>query len=83
MSSRLFAISPTGRFTEVPPDTGIGLDGDGAVVIQIDNCPPAAGVAQVAELAWFIVPGRDGYRVDYTKLETRRSGGCCGGACGG
>ena len=82
-TTRLVSIDRKGRATIAHVDAVPGPSADGTAIFEIVNCPPAAGDADVAELAQGLIPPLGIYSIDYAQLAARRGGACCGGCCGG
>ncbi|HYG84923.1 MAG TPA: DUF2249 domain-containing protein [Azospirillum sp.] len=81
-SSHFVRIERDGTAANAQPGAEPGPTADGALVVEVVECPPGTTSAQVLDLMRGVVPPPGMYRLPFERLVARRGGGCCGGMCG-
>ena len=81
-TSHSVRIERDGRALAALPGSEPGPTADGALVVEVTDCPPGTSTAEVLDLMRGVVPPPGMYRLAFERLLARRGGSCCGGMCG-
>ncbi len=81
-TSHFVRIDRDGTATTILSGAEPGPAADGALVVEVIDCPPGTTPAEVLDLMRGVVPPPGMHRLPFERLLARRSGGCCGGMCG-
>lgn len=81
-TSHSVRIARGGAVAVAPAGSEPGPTADGALVVEVTDCPPGTTAADVLDLMQGLVPPPGMHRLAFERLLARRSGSCCGGMCG-